>query len=130
MSTKDSVLDELSLELAVIKDKYSLCSAEVLVKQTELDELSSTFKEQVKRSTEHLQLANQNTERVTAEMQQQAESSTDQIQVAEESIRNLKEKVAEITGSLEEQRHLKETEAGYKYILKIKIKFCTSVCPE
>jgi len=104
------VLDELSLELAEIKDKYSLCSAEVLVKQTELDELSLVFKEHVKHCSDQLQMANQNTEIMMAEMQLQVESSTSQIKVAGENIKRLTGELEEKSRSLEEMQHLIEAE--------------------
>jgi len=102
-----SAMTVMSDELTEVKDKYSLSCSEVLVNQTEIDQLSSTFKEHVKHCSEQLQLASQNAERVTAEMQQQVESSKNQIQVAEEGIRRLKEEV-------EEKRHLHKSEASFK----------------
>jgi len=96
----------VSEELTEIKEKYSVCSAELVVRQAELDELSSAFKG----CLEDLQRANQNTERMTAELQQQVESLTSQMKNAKVSISMLTEDLEEKERSLAEKLHLIQTE--------------------
>jgi len=106
----------VSQELTDIKEEYLSCSTELVVKQTELLELSSTFKEHVKHCSEQLQLANQNTERVEIEMQQQVESSTSLIKSLEESSRSISEQLEEKTNHWENLQRLKEIEASLSAI--------------
>jgi len=108
-----SALTVMSNELTEIKEKYSVCSAELVVKQIDFDELSSAFSEHVKGWSEQIQLANQNTERVTVanlNKEKMTAEKQQQEKAAGENIKRLTGELEEKSRCLEEMQHLIEAE--------------------
>ena len=115
MSKKHSDLQVLSEELTEMKEKYSSSSAELVVKQTELNELSVAYEQHKQSCSEELQQARQNLDKVSAEKEKQVQSSLMQLKAAQESISNLRKEVEEKTSCWNEERRLKEAEVRGLY---------------
>ena len=86
--------------------KYRLCSAELICKQTELEQLSAAFTEHKEGCSKERCLVDENMKEVMAQMLQQDASSSIHIKDVEDSNRRLTDELEEMKRSFKETQQL------------------------
>jgi len=93
MSKSQSDVDKLVEEISCIKTSYALCCNELVLKQSELDQLSTAYREHCRICSEELKIANEKIEKTACLVKATEEKFQVQMDVYDKNVKNWEEEL-------------------------------------